>query len=675
MQGVRLVAAVFALGLGGLSVAAPAASAATLSFSVNSQVDETTPGDGACSLREAISAANAGTGTADCPGTPSATTVINVPAGHYTLIIPPATPDDDSPPADNNTGDLNISSAANVTIQGANARTTIIDANQIDRVLEVESGATVTLDNLTITGGRAPDSPAFPNGGGIWNEGVLAINDSTITANRSGDGFDNGCGNCSAGSAGSGGGIFNVGFLDMNTFQQTGSLSLTDSTVSANTTGNGGNAPSGTAGSGGQGAGIESLAPLNVSNSTITGNVTGNSGIGGVADANGGDGAGVLSAGVTTIVDTTIASNTTGTGTPNGQVGGIDQANGSVTLANTLLASNGGNNCGGTIGDNGHNLSFPATDTSCPNAFISGDPLLAALGNNGGPTDTMALGAGSAAIDQVPATAVGCSGTDQRGVTRPQGPACDIGAFERVSAMATLAPGALSFPLAPALSQPQWTIGPAQALTLTNSNAPLIAVSQVVVTGTDAADFLVTDDGCTDAMLAGVGSQCQLLVRFAPSKQGPENATLSVTDNTANSPQTASLSGTGGSPASGPAGATGATGATGAAGRAGPAGKVELVTCVKVTKLVKVRRRKPKRVTQTVCTTRLVTSPVKFVTTGTVRRAALWHAGRLYASGSATLKRNRIEVIFAAGRRIVPGRYTLRISGRYTPRSEPVVVR
>ena len=61
-----------------------------------------------------------------------------------------------------------------------------------------------------------------------------------------------------------------------------------------------------------------------------------------------------------------------------------------------------------------------------PNA----DPLLGPLQNNGGPTDTQALGAGSPAIDAGdPAT---CSATDQRGVARPQRARCDIGAFEYV---------------------------------------------------------------------------------------------------------------------------------------------------------------------------------------------------------------------------------------------------
>ena len=58
------------------------------------------------------------------------------------------------------------------------------------------------------------------------------------------------------------------------------------------------------------------------------------------------------------------------------------------------------------------------------------NPLLGALRNNGGQTDTQALGSGSPAID----AGLGCPATDQRGVGRPLGPACDIGAFEAAAA-------------------------------------------------------------------------------------------------------------------------------------------------------------------------------------------------------------------------------------------------
>jgi predicted outer membrane repeat protein len=64
---------------------------------------------------------------------------------------------------------------------------------------------------------------------------------------------------------------------------------------------------------------------------------------------------------------------------------------------------------------------------SCTN-IITADPLLQALASNGGFTRTMALGAGSPAIDA--GTNTGCPGADQRGITRPQGQTCDIGAYE-----------------------------------------------------------------------------------------------------------------------------------------------------------------------------------------------------------------------------------------------------
>lgn len=73
-------------------------------------------------------------------------------------------------------------------------------------------------------------------------------------------------------------------------------------------------------------------------------------------------------------------------------------------------------------------------DGSADTAFSSGvgnldaDPLLGGLGDNGGATPTMLPGAGSAAIDASPDP--DCPATDQRGVTRPQGPQCDIGAVE-----------------------------------------------------------------------------------------------------------------------------------------------------------------------------------------------------------------------------------------------------
>jgi hypothetical protein len=101
-------------------------------------------------------------------------------------------------------------------------------------------------------------------------------------------------------------------------------------------------------------------------------------------------------------------------------------------LENTIVAGNAGAQCGGTTADGGHNISFPDSPVASCSATIHTDPLLGALGAHGGPTETMQLLPGSPAIDAA-GTGLPCTDTavDQRGVTRPRGPACDIGAVER----------------------------------------------------------------------------------------------------------------------------------------------------------------------------------------------------------------------------------------------------
>jgi hypothetical protein len=72
--------------------------------------------------------------------------------------------------------------------------------------------------------------------------------------------------------------------------------------------------------------------------------------------------------------------------------------------------------------------------------FIKADPKLAPMADNGGPTPTMRLQPGSPAIDQVPTSGAGCPQTDQRGVARPGGAACDIGSYELAPPQATTGP-------------------------------------------------------------------------------------------------------------------------------------------------------------------------------------------------------------------------------------------
>ena len=119
--------------------------------------------------------------------------------------------------------------------------------------------------------------------------------------------------------------------------------------------------------------------------------------------------------------------------------GGMYSDNSNPTLRNTIVAnSTTGGDCYGSITSEGYNLDSDGTCGFTSEGDLSNtDPLLGPLQDNGGPTFTHALLAGSPAIDAIPEGAGGggyngAPATDQRGVSRPQPPGgdCDIGAYE-----------------------------------------------------------------------------------------------------------------------------------------------------------------------------------------------------------------------------------------------------
>ncbi len=123
----------------------------------------------------------------------------------------------------------------------------------------------------------------------------------------------------------------------------------------------------------------------------------------------------------TLVVNSTVAGNSA-------TAGGAGAYGGGVTLRNTIVAE-AGSACV-AVHDGGHNLDSGAScGFSAANGSLSGvDPRLGPLANNGGPTRTYALLGGSPAIDAADPAA--CPATDQRGIPRPQGLRCDIGAYE-----------------------------------------------------------------------------------------------------------------------------------------------------------------------------------------------------------------------------------------------------
>jgi CSLREA domain-containing protein len=352
--------------LGALLAGFAPAHAATITVDTTTD-EEGNPGPGTgCSLREAIQSVN---GAADDGG------CTNTGAGYGTndtINVPAGTYTTTIAGAGedlNATGDYDIN--VSVAIVGAGANSTIIDGSAIDRVFFISGAYTVSISGVTIMGGYANGGSGVHNNGG-----TTTITNSTIS------------GNSSVGA--SGGGIYNGGTLTVN-----------NSTISGNSATN-------------MGAGISNYGTLTVNNSTISGN-----------SANNGGG-GFLNFGATvTVTNSTIARNTA----PAGQGGGILSFS-TFTAANSIVADNGvGLDCSGTISNSGGSID---KDSSCTGfthsvTMVQGTGF-AALASNGGPTQTHALLAGSAAIDTAPT----CAGltTDQRGVVRPQGSACDIGAYE-----------------------------------------------------------------------------------------------------------------------------------------------------------------------------------------------------------------------------------------------------
>lgn len=280
-------------------------------------------------------------------------------------------------------------------------------------------------------GGQGGDGGCCGNGGGLANTGgVVTVSASTFTGNAAGDGGAGGVGGQGGAPSGLEGGAGGMGGRGADASSggaiasTGGALSVVDSTLSANRSGVGGSGGAVGPGTGGGG-----------------GNAGGGSGGGGLFV---GGGTAVLS-NVTVSGNQVGAPGAPGTGSspgpaPAGIGGGVHTIGaGTTQMRGVLLASNQLGNCAGTPPvDLGHNLSFG--DASCPVGFAHGDPKLGPLADNGGPAKTIALLAGSAAIDQIPATGAGCPATDERGVARPAGTACDIGAYEVAPPQAAATP-------------------------------------------------------------------------------------------------------------------------------------------------------------------------------------------------------------------------------------------
>jgi hypothetical protein len=375
--------------------------------------------DGDGSLRAAIAAANDET-TNPGPDT------INFAAGVTAVTL--------------TTGQLPITS--DISITGPAAKVTIARdaAAPHFRIFAVAAGASAELSELTITGGN---SDGF--GSGLDNGGTATLTDCTVSGNSTGHG--------------SGGGLANGDY-----FNRTAMLTLTNCTVSGNSTklGGGGVINYGTATLSNctvsdntasiSSAGVWNIGTVTLSNCTVSDN-SALSGEGGglnndgtamlaltscTVSGNSADfGGGLFNNGMATLTNCTVSGN------PASEDGGGLLNNGTATLTNCTVSGNSASRTGGGLWNSyygtatltntivagqtsGHDITNGGGTITGSNNLIGGDPMLAPLANNGGPTQTMALLSGSPAINA--GTTVGAPSTDQRGVARVG--AVDIGAYE-----------------------------------------------------------------------------------------------------------------------------------------------------------------------------------------------------------------------------------------------------
>jgi CSLREA domain-containing protein len=364
-------------------VAATPASAATFVVTTTADGPPPTP-DGVCpapcSLREAIQEAN------DANGLDR----IEVPAGVYGLGNTGA--GDNA----NATGDLDITEGVNIV--GAGARTTIVDGLAQDRVIHVTAAAAfVTISGVTIRNGAHNFVDTSVGGGGVANFGVEThLIDVAVVGNVNPDN--------------PGGGIFENGSNVVTAEQR--NLRLTRVLVSGN--------------SGRAGAGLYSLGRVTIENATFSGNNASNpiGSQGGGAIENDGSAASLLTNAVT------FAGNTA----PAGFGTSINVFTATQPrVANTIFADTAGSACNSALNSDGQNIERGATcGLAGPNDHSSLDPQIGPLADNGGPTDSHLPARTSPAVDTSTAF---CLPLDQRGVTRPFGAACDVGAVELVYAV------------------------------------------------------------------------------------------------------------------------------------------------------------------------------------------------------------------------------------------------
>ncbi len=395
-------------------------------------VDEST-----CHLADAIAAANSNADTDGCVGSGT--------YGDDTIILKT---------------DVTLWAAlpqieSTITIEGGDHFVSGNNDMSVGSVLHITATGNLTVNKTTVKDGNFY-SPFSSYGGGIYNTGTVTLTNSTVSDNSANNtasyGFTD--------SSSYGGGIYN-----------TGNITLTNSTVSGNTVSCSSNSS--------YGGGIYNTGTITLTNSTVSGNTASSYGFS--------YGGGIYNTGIITLTDSTVSGNTADSCTFLCSYGGgiYNSSSGTVMLTNSTVSRNTTSSsssfsfaCGGGIYNLGGTVMLRSSIISGNTASYSGNEIsggsitaanfnlfghsgetnaqafdgftpsgsdvdatgsggtalnaiLSPLADNGGPTQTHALVAGSPAIDLDTSCSTGLS-TDQRGYSRPaiSGTGCDAGAFE-----------------------------------------------------------------------------------------------------------------------------------------------------------------------------------------------------------------------------------------------------
>ena len=373
------MAIVAALMLGVVSLPANQAAGAPAVVIVDTFADgyDGSCGDGDCSVRDALASVGGG-------GT------VELPPGFYTLSV--------AGPGGLEEGDLDLTRPVTVTRSAEGG--VFLDASGLDdRVVQIDGGAGVTLEGLTLLGGHGN----FRGGGVRVVTGSVALIDVTIVG----------------GSVGEGGGGLSVAkgataivarslLLDNNTrgtgggIEIAGAAEIVDSTIAGNTARVGG--------------GIDVRnAHVVLENVTIAKNRARESG------------GGIRASGSVVLRSATVARNRAGIAG-----GGVSSSPDVVRFARSIVADNdapSGASCTSPGRSDGHNVEGATARCGFSGStdVVRVDARLGGLRANGGPTPSIAL------LDRSPALGAGgtgCPHADQRGA--PRGAPCDSGAYERV---------------------------------------------------------------------------------------------------------------------------------------------------------------------------------------------------------------------------------------------------